>query len=230
MKTTAVITCMTEGEFPFVGDAVQSVVQQTCPCEILLMVDERNTTIEGILGELAAQVKIIRVPLQPPGLVRNIGVKLATTEWIAFLDGDDVWMPDKIERQMAFAEKTQSTAIGARHVLMREDRAAYFYAATRFQPFPSSFFVTRELLLREPFSDLMVWEDAELWKRLKPVARVAIMRDFLIHYRVRKNSLSSNVSPAKRRKYFFAQLAGVPGVRFGLLFASWLMAAFRAPG
>lgn len=135
MKTTAVITCMTDGEFPFVCDAVQSVVRQTCPCDILLMVDKNNNSIEAILGGLVAQVRIMRVSLQPPGLVRNIGVATARTEWVAFLDGDDVWMPQKIERQLAFAETTKSLAIGARHVLTRENGLPFFMRLHGLSPF-----------------------------------------------------------------------------------------------
>ena len=75
----------------------------------------------------------------------------------------------------------------------------------------------------------MVWEDAELWRRLKLVSRTAIMKDFLIYYRVRKHSLSSSMSPAKRRKYLFSRLAGFPGARFLLLLISRVMATFLAP-
>jgi glycosyltransferase involved in cell wall biosynthesis len=229
MTTTAIITAMTDGERPFVAEAVRSVVNQTVPCRIVVMVATDNPWIEQTVAGLSRHLTIKRVPLQPAGLVRNLGVAEASTEWVAFLDGDDVWLPEKTERHLAYAKVTGCTAIGARHILIRTDGTPFFYAFARTQPLTSAFFFTRELMLREPFSDLKEWEDPELWQRVRRLGVAGTMRDYLILYRVREASVSSNFSPAKRRKQLFARLAGFGPTRWAMRCASRIAASVIVP-
>ena len=220
---------MTDGEQPFILETVRSVVDQTVPCAILILVADNNTWIEPTLGELAARVTIKRIPFQRLGLVRNLGVQEATTEWIAFVDGDDVWLPEKNERQLAFAQRSGFDAVGARHVLIRTDGTPYFYAFARTQPMPSAWIAKRELLFKEPFTDLAQWEDAELWKRFKRLGVCATMKAHLILYRVREGSMSSNFSPAKRRKQLFARLSAHNPMRWLIRCGSWMAAQVLTP-
>lgn len=229
MTTTAIITCMTPGEFPFVLTAVRSALAQTERCAVLLLVAEDNDRIEQLLGPAAATLTIKRLPLQPPGLVRNLGASLARTEWVAFLDGDDVWMPRKIERQLACAAATRRTAIGCRHLLIREDDKPFFYGFARKAPLTSSFFIRRDLMLREPFSDAMCWEDVELWNRFNADGAAITLREHLIGYRVRQNSLSTQQSPAKKRKYLFCRFSHVPAMRPLLVMGSRILAGVVSP-
>ena len=226
-EVTAVITCMTAAELPFILETVQSVKRQTLPCEIVLYTSH-DLDVEGALGEAAAGIELRRVPLQPPGIIRNLAVAEAKTDWIAFLDGDDLWKPTKLERQLAFARQTQSEALGCRHLLIREDGKAFFFAFAKTMPMPSSWIVRRELLVKEPFTSRLVFEDWELWTRLRQCARTATLNDYLTLYRVRKLSASTHQSSPKRRKYLFARVSAVPGLRFVLLAASYLWGSFVA--
>ena len=40
-----------------------------------------------------------------PGEARNVGIKASDSEYLAFCDSDDYWMPDKLEKQLAFMAK-----------------------------------------------------------------------------------------------------------------------------
>jgi glycosyltransferase involved in cell wall biosynthesis len=55
---------------------------------------------------MAAPVRALTKPNGGPASARNFGAREATGEWLAFLDADDSWMPEKLERQMALAAKT----------------------------------------------------------------------------------------------------------------------------
>lgn len=226
---TAIVTCMTEGDYPFIKEAVRSVQQQSHPCRVVLAVETSNTVAEDLLAECRREVQIIRMPLKPVGLVRNAAAAGIETSWLAFLDGDDTWHPRKIERQLKFAAQNHLQAVGSRHLLIQEDNRPYFYAFARTMPMPSSLLVRRELFAAEPFQDLARWEDSELWTRYRKMGVARTMKDYLIGYRVRRNSLSTSFSPAKKRKYLLARLASVPAMRPPILLASRLLACVVAP-
>ena len=85
----------------FVREAIDSALAQTHPDIEVIAIDDGST--DGTPAILAAYGDRIRVHRQPNtgvGAARNSGVRLATGEWVAFLDADDVWTPRKIEVQL----------------------------------------------------------------------------------------------------------------------------------
>ena len=89
-----------------VQEAVASVLAQTCRDFELLVVDDGST--DGTLEALApwdGEVKVLSLPVRR-GVsgARNAGIAAAQGEWLAFLDADDLWLPEKLARQMAFME------------------------------------------------------------------------------------------------------------------------------
>jgi glycosyltransferase involved in cell wall biosynthesis len=86
---TAIVTCMTDVE----RETLQSVQNQTLPCETIVVVLESNTWI----NDIAAEFPHFRVMRRPPGwegAARHTGIAAARTALVAFLDGDDVWLPE----------------------------------------------------------------------------------------------------------------------------------------
>ena len=226
MNVTAIISCVVPSDLQYIRDALVSVKEQTHPCRILLVVTEETNLLEPIAEDLGIDLEAHIVSLSPAGVTKNLGVQKVATEWVAFLDADDRWKSEKIERQLAHASRTNSSAVGTRHLLIREDGTPFFYAFARKMPMPSSWLVKRNLMLTEPFSDLAQWEDAELWKRLRQQSKAVTMRDFLLDYRVRPNSLSSAYGPAKRRKEKFARFAEMNKIRIFSLMISRLVSIF----
>ena len=98
--------------------AVNSVIVQTFPKWELLIVDDGSTDDTlAVAHELAAQDERIRVIAADHGgaaRARNIGMRHARGEWIAVLDSDDYAIPERLERQLAFAAAHPSAGcIGA---------------------------------------------------------------------------------------------------------------------
>lgn len=222
---TAIVMCMTEAEHKYIRETVRSVCAQTCPCHVVVYVSEGDKSIEKVLGDLASSVKIRRVKLLPPGLIRNTGTKEASTKWVAFLDGDDIWMPRKLEIQLAHAVKNNLSAVGCRHLLVREDGKPFFFGFAKSHPMPSSWLAERDLLIKFPFNDWRQAEDIELWRRLEEKSGVATIKQYLLKYRVRKASTSTGTY-WKERKYLFAKISHYPAARFLLLVCSRTVAAF----
>lgn len=83
--------------------AVRSALRQTWPrMEVIVVVDGPDLATELQLETLAdPRLRTVFLPQTRGGsAARNAGVRAARGEWIAFLDDDDEWLPDKIERQM----------------------------------------------------------------------------------------------------------------------------------
>lgn len=99
---------------------VKSVLNQTYKNLEIIVVDDGSTDMTKIILEeyknefCINSLQIIYQDNAGPSAARNLGIKLAKGEYIAFLDSDDVWYPQKIEKQMEiFIKKTSANIIGA---------------------------------------------------------------------------------------------------------------------
>jgi len=92
-----------------IGETIASVQAQTMTDWELLIADDCSTDqTAAIVENHAAQdprVKLIRQPRNGgPALARQAAIDRAQGRFIAFLDSDDLWLPSKLERQIAFAQ------------------------------------------------------------------------------------------------------------------------------
>jgi len=89
--------------------AVRSALNQTYPLlEIIVVIDGPDLATNEALNTIVDErLRIVALDQNVGGSdARNIGVKNARNEWIAFLDDDDEWLPSKLEKQMALAAQT----------------------------------------------------------------------------------------------------------------------------
>ena len=85
----------------FVGEAVDSALAQTHPDTEVIVVDDSSTDeTPAILAAYGDRIRVHRQSNAGVGGARNTGAGLATGDWVAFLDADDVWAPRKIEAQL----------------------------------------------------------------------------------------------------------------------------------
>ena len=87
---------------PFIAEAIESVWAQTLPVAELVVVDDGSTDRTAEIAEEMG-ARVVRQPNRGMAPARNRCVRESTQPWIAFIDSDDVWGPEKIERQMRFA-------------------------------------------------------------------------------------------------------------------------------
>lgn len=85
-----------------VVDAIHSVLRQTLPAHEIILIDDGSTDrTAAVVRENFPHVRVKEVENGGPSRARNHGIQLASGEWIAFLDADDTWHPDKLAVQMA---------------------------------------------------------------------------------------------------------------------------------
>lgn len=93
----------------YIAESIQCVIDQTYQDWELLIIDDCSTdnTDEVVRPYLVdARIKYYKNTKNlGAALTRNRALKEARGEWIAFLDSDDLWVPTKLERQVAFMEK-----------------------------------------------------------------------------------------------------------------------------
>jgi glycosyltransferase involved in cell wall biosynthesis len=102
MHTTVVIPCYNAA--PFLGAAIESVLNQSqSPLEILVIDDGSTDRSAAIAESYGPPVRVVSQKNQGESIARNRGIDEARGDWVAFLDADDVWLPEKLERQVAVA-------------------------------------------------------------------------------------------------------------------------------
>jgi len=86
-----------------ISEAIESVLAQTFDAYELIVVDDgSNDNTADILYKYGRKIRIIRQTNQGVSAARNRGILSSTGEFIALLDSDDLWLPKKLDRQVAF--------------------------------------------------------------------------------------------------------------------------------
>ena len=88
----------------FIREAVDSALGQThTDVEVIVVDDSSTDDTASVLQSYGERIIVHRQPNGGVAAARNAGARLASGRWVAFLDADDVWLPTKIERQLAVA-------------------------------------------------------------------------------------------------------------------------------
>ena len=94
---------------PFIAESIQSVLKQSYKDWELLIVDDCSTDNTDEVVKFFLMDERIRyfknVKNSGAAVSRNRALREAKGKWIAFLDSDDLWMPEKLEKQIDFMEK-----------------------------------------------------------------------------------------------------------------------------
>ena len=168
--------------------AIESVLAQTARavCDLVVVDDGSTDATPQVVACYADQVRYVRQSNAGVSAARNTGVRAQPNEFVAFLDSDDVWEPDKVARQLA-ALRRYPTAVLCAGRVMRLDAvdgtelpgtavSVPTGCATDFAPalFEGNFLGTSTVLARSDIlarvglfrTDLRICEDYHLWVRI----------------------------------------------------------------
>jgi glycosyltransferase involved in cell wall biosynthesis len=100
---SALISCIVpvyNGE-RYLGEAIESILQQSYrPIEIIIADDGSTDGTASIAAGYGKQVRYLRQPNAGPAAARNLGVGVSEGGFVTFLDSDDLWPVEKLDRQM----------------------------------------------------------------------------------------------------------------------------------
>lgn len=95
-----------------ITDAVNCAWQQTgCTVEIIVIDDESSDDTPDILAGLGDRIRWKRFPNGGPGQSRNRAAAMAQGRWLAFLDSDDLWAPEKLAKQLKAASESKASVV-----------------------------------------------------------------------------------------------------------------------
>ncbi|HJZ56525.1 MAG TPA: glycosyltransferase [Gemmataceae bacterium] len=191
-----------------VVQAVESVLAQTSrPTEIIVVDDGSTDDTRERLVRYRDYVRYVYQPNQGVSAARNHGIRLATQEFVAFLDADDVWHPLKMQLQMPlFGQSPAPPMVGSSQFdwpasrfpdvdLARPFRVSamdWAYLVVKNDLPTSSIVVRRSVLERVGPFDLSLQgpEDRDMWLRVAEIAPIARVELPLMGYRDVPGSVS----------------------------------------
>lgn len=193
----------------YVVDAIQSVLNQTYKNVELIVVDDHSTDDSiGILKNIVAndeRVKLIVLPKNKGAAnARNIAIEKAQGRYISFIDSDDIWLTDKIEKQIKFM-KAKNVAFVASYYdyidfnnkslnrVVKGPLLRDYFGVLKYCPGNSTVMYDAFKLGKTTIPLIKRRNDYVMWlKVIKKSKQLYIMPDILVHYRIRPGSLSSN--------------------------------------
>lgn len=199
-----------------ISDTIMSVLKQSYTDFEILLVDDSSTDNSRKLmeGFVSDRVRILdNTDTKGAAGARNTGIKNADGRYIAFLDADDLWNPDKLSKQVQFMEAKDAAfsftgyefadekGYGLGKIVRVPDTISYREALKNTTIFTSTVMFDMNLLCKDDI--LMPYvkseDTATWWKVLKKTGIAYGIDESLTLYRRMGSSLSSNKIEAVRR-------------------------------
>lgn len=132
-----------------VREAIQSVLDQTYQNFEIIVVDDGSTDgTEQVLAPYKDKIIYIYQENQGGAAARNTGINRAKGKYIAFLDSDDLWFPQKLEKQVEILDKNQDISVVYSNIIKIDENNKIIGRGSKGNRFPSGY-IFHEVLLRK---------------------------------------------------------------------------------
>jgi len=190
----------------YISKSVNSVINQTYKNWELIIIDDENTkSSESLLNKIKSKHNNIKIFYTKAnvgvGLARNLGIKKSKGTFVAFLDSDDYWHKNKLNKQIIFLKKNNADICYTGYSAFYNNKISYKPITPSFINYEnflkecpvccSSVLIKKKILQKFKFKNYKNKEDYELWLRMAKKNIFFGLKEYLTFYRIRKGSLSS---------------------------------------
>ncbi len=183
--------------WPYVGRAIYSVLCQSFLDIEVIVVDDGSTDESYLVYEIFKdKIKLVKLGVNTGvSKARNMGIRMSHGDYICFLDSDDYWLKDKLQRQLDFMVSNSLSICQTQELWIRNGRlvnpnkaskkpSGHIFAecVKRCYVSPSSVMLKREVLEEVgPFcEELPVAEDYELWLKISSRYPIGLLDEPLV--------------------------------------------------
>ena len=183
----------------FITNAIESALAQTTPAHEIIVIDDgsMDKTIE-VASRFIPGIRLLTRENGGPAAARNLGIRNSTGEWLAMLDADDTWLPNKLEIQTPF---TFDPKVGIVHGYENQEDEAPPCDLNFDKLWKKNWISNTTALVRKKAYEqvggldesraLISVEDYNLWLRIAHVGwKIETIREKLVNYTPTPNSLS----------------------------------------
>lgn len=210
----------------FIAATIRSVLDQTYGNYEVIIVDDGSTddTLQVLNTFVPSSCDFVEKPIRVfsksnggPASARNLAIRNSTGKYIAFLDGDDLWTPDKLAEQVAFLEQHSEVGMTFAEAIVFTERNGQkefrekigYTGETSFchlllgDHIPNSTVMIRrecvdKIGLLNESSELVAVEDYEYWLRLARSFPIKGIAKPMAYYRVHANNLMGDGEDIER--------------------------------
>ncbi|AFL69137.1 glycosyltransferase family 2 protein [Sulfurospirillum barnesii] len=208
MELVSIITPSYNSEL-FISQTIESVLSQTYQNWEMIIVDDvspdKSNDIVEEYSQRDSRIKLIRLEKNSgPAIARNTAIETAQGRYIAFLDADDVWLPEKLQKQIAFMQEKHLDFTYCSYVLIDEignhcgqtlapEKLNYTAMLSSNKIGCLTAIYDTKKLGKIYMPDILKRQDYGLWLKIfKIIGTTQGLLEPLAVYRIRKNSVSSN--------------------------------------
>jgi len=230
----------------FLAETLESVILQSFTDWECIVVDDASSDGSATLLErFAARESRIRPIFQAinegAAAARNVGLAAVRGSYLAFLDADDLWMPEKLARQLEFMRETGAALVHTSYLLVDEkgeqlpggvlvsDRVDLHRYMRNTEIGMSTSLLDRSQVGDFSFRNIRLCQDTHLWLVLLRRGLVSRgLTEVLVHYRVRRGQISgSKIAMAKQVYALYREIDEVGLVRRLFFFAAYAFNGIR---
>lgn len=222
LKVSVILTTFNGVSRGYLKEAIESVLSQTYKNYELIIVDDGSTDeTKDVCREYLDNLRVKYIYQDNKGLAiaRNTGILHSSGSFVCFIDDDDVWEREKLQRQIDFFIKNNNSKIGMiytaaeyidekgkglgiRYVPAKGDIYKTLLFKGNIITCPSSVMIKKEVLEKVGILkvDMKSLEDLELWFRISQKYHVYSINDDLVKYRLHQNRITA--SHYKREEFY----------------------------